>query len=142
MTISIKKIYIYFFLGISCFIIIGCSYAYKRDTIAYYEKIENVYQIEVTGKQRIGAHDPIQALFSFGVEEFKYIFLVPRIKGSVKGGEIPVRLGAYKYEGSIDFEGQIMNINLISSGDGKTKVKSILNGTYKLKLKRSLQHQK
>ncbi len=66
-------------------------------------------------------HDPISALMGRTYEATEVI-KVQKITGTVKGEEIPVDPGYYKYLGSIIFQGNKMTIDLYyDSLDDNTK---------------------
>jgi hypothetical protein len=107
----------------------GSSYNYKE---AHYTKTQNSYLIEVKGKRRLMAHDPISLLMG-KTYEAKQVFEVPRIEGIVKGSEIPRLPGYYKYVGTIKFENQSMVIDLYADNYDEKKKNVSWNGVYVLK---------
>jgi hypothetical protein len=109
----------------------GCGSVYNYKD-AYYTQLGDHYSIEVKGKRRLMAHDPV-AILKGETYEASATFLVPRIHGSVAGNEIPRPKGTYNYLGSISFENSSMVIDLYADNyDNKTKDKVSWNGKYHL----------
>lgn len=112
----------------------GCGSVYNYND-AYYTQLGDHYSIEVKGKRRLMAHDPVSILKG-GTYEESATFLVPRIQGTVAGNEIPRPKGTYKYLGSIYFDDASMVIDLYADNyDRKTRDKVPWNGRYHLKRK-------
>ena len=99
---------------------------------AFVTKDGSFYKIELKGVRYLMVHDPISALMG-RTYEATYVINVPRITGIVKGNEIPVKKGYYKYLGSITFSGDKMMVDLYYDNyDDKIKDPISWDGEYTL----------
>ena len=103
----------------------------RNDETALIYKMDSSYLIVLTGTRYLMVHDPISALLSKTYNE-TYKMIVPRIDGVVKGPEISVEKGYYRYEGQIEFKGNKMSINLYYDNMTKRKDALTWNGEYSL----------
>ena len=107
----------------------GCAKNYNNE-VATYIKVDNRYQIKLSGMRGNMAHDPISMIFR-GSSEVSETIVVPRISGVVKGSEIPTEKGYYKYLGLIRFNDGKMIIDLqYDNYDYKTTPDTGWNGSY------------
>ena len=112
-------------------ILAGCA-ENSNDEIAKYRKIDNDYEITLTGKRGNMAHDPISFIFR-GSSPSSLVVKVPRISGEVKGNEIPTKEGYYKYLGSINITDMKLIVNLSYDNTDDDKVTPLSwNGNYLL----------
>lgn len=88
-----------------------------------------LYKIEFKGVRYLMVHDPTSALMG-KTYEANYSISVPRITGVVKGDEIPVKKGHYKYLGTITFTKNRFIVDLYYDDNIKDPIS--WNGEYKL----------
>jgi len=113
-------------------LLVGCAES-SNNSVAFYKKVEGAYEITMVGKRAHMAHDPISFLFR-GSSPSKAILKVPRIKGNVKGEEIPVKKGYYSFVGDVDFIEHNMKVDLFYDDyDKNVKREYSWNGEYKLR---------
>lgn len=99
---------------------------------AYFEQHGTTYLVELKGKRRLMAHDPISALRGHTYEETLTMQL-PRIEGEIKGPEIPVESGKLRYTGRILIANGKMKVGLYYDDPGSsTRVALPWNGDYTL----------
>lgn len=100
---------------------------------AYIERVGEKSFIKLKGRRYLMAHDPISALKG---ETYEDSILIPigRIKnGLIRGEDIPVEEGYYKYRGTITVDNENLIINLLADNtDDKTLEPSSWNGEYRL----------
>jgi hypothetical protein len=121
------------FLIVLCFVTLAfaCS-ATGNDEQAFFSKQGQRYLVEMKGRRRLMAHDPVSALRGHTYEETLTIEL-PRIHGVVDGSEIPVKPGHLGYAGRVVITGQKMNVDLYYDDRAdKIKVPLPWNGDYTL----------
>lgn len=103
-----------------------------NDEHAYFAKHGPSYQVELKGRRRVMAHDPVSAVRGRTYEETLTMEL-PRIEGVIEGTEIPVRPGSLRYTGRVVITGSRMKIDLYyENRDDSTKVPLPWNGEYTL----------
>ena len=94
---------------------LGCSIfkGAKNSKYAYYTFKNNVYSIELSGQRTYMAHDPISAIKG-DTYPVQMIFIVPKIKGIIKGKDIisPKEDNVFEYLGEIKIHNGKMSINL------------------------------
>jgi len=113
-----------------------------NDEHAYFAKRGESYLVEMKGRRRLMAHDPLSAIRGQTYEETLTLEL-PRIEGMVDGGEIPVRPGYLRYAGRVVITGRKMNVDLYYDDRGDhTKVPLAWNGEYTLDEKVTTGHPK
>lgn len=108
---------------------------WSNNETATIKKVENHYQITMTGERALMSHDPISALKrETYTDTFKII--IPSTNGIIKGQEIPTKEGYYKMLGTVNIDKEKMNIDLYyDKSDDKTKDPLNWNGDYILKWK-------
>ena len=118
------------FLTAICFAALApaCSRAgnYER---AYYARHGATYFVEMKGRRRRLAHDPLSALRGRTYEETLTLEL-PRIEGAIDGAEIPARPGHLGYTGRVVITKVKMRVELYY--DDNTKHPLPWNGDYTL----------
>ena len=109
----------------------ACS-AVGNDERAYFAKHGSSYLVELKGRRRLMAHDPVSAVRGRTYEENLTIEL-PRIEGAIEGSEIPVRPGYLRYTGRVVITKDKMKVDLYyDNRDDNTKVPLTWNGEYTL----------
>lgn len=99
---------------------------------AIIESRENHFVLTVKGKRLKMAHDPI-SLFLRQTYEDSEAFVVPKKEGLIRGEEIPVGAGAYHFSGTLNIQGDRIEIELsVNNYDDKTTKSSNWNGQYDL----------
>lgn len=99
---------------------------------AYFKQHGTTYLVELKGKRRLMAHDPISALRGHTYEETLTMQL-PRIQGEVQGSEIPVPPDKLRYTGRIVLTNGKMKVELFyGNPDSSTRVALPWNGDYTL----------
>jgi hypothetical protein len=114
-----------------CFVtlVAACSGAGNYEH-AYFNKHGASYLVEMKGRRRLMAHDPVSAVQRRTYEEALTIEL-PRIEGVIEGAEIPVRPGYLRYAGRVAITGAKMKVDLYyDNPDENTKVPLTWNGDY------------
>jgi len=98
------------------------AYGYKRDGLSF---------IKIKGKRKLMGHDPGSVLFSETYED-SVILQVPSLNdGIIKGEEIPVRKGYYKYIGKILIQDDKVQVSLsYNNTDDKKMEPAAWNGKY------------
>lgn len=91
-------------------LVTACSRASNYEQ-AYFAKKDGKYLVELRGKRRLMAHDPISGIRN-GTYEDSLILRLPRIEGVIDGTEIPVRPGYLSYEGRVDITKDKMKVDL------------------------------
>ena len=118
------------FLTAICFAALAsaCSWTgnYER---AYYTQHGATYFVEMKGRRRLLAHDPLSALRGRTYEETLTLEL-PRIEGAIDGGKIPARPGYRGYTGRVVITKVKMRVELYY--DDNTKHPLPWNGEYTL----------
>jgi len=103
-----------------------------HDEHAYFVKHGPNYLVEMKGRRRLMAHDPVSAIRGRTYEETLTIEL-PRIEGVIDGAEISVRPGYLRYAGRVVITSRKMNVDLYyHDRDANTKVALLWNGEYML----------
>ena len=121
------------FFTATCFAILAaaCSGA-GNDERAYFAKHGPSYLVEMKGRRRLLAHDPISAARGRTYEETLTLEL-PRLEGVIEGTEIPVRPGYLRYAGRVVITKGKMRVDLYYDDPAdKTKVPLAWNGEYTL----------
>ena len=108
----------------------ACSDA-GNDQHAYFVKRGAGYLVEMKGRRRLMAHDPISAIRGRTYEETLTIEL-PRIEGVIDGAEIPVKSGYLPYAGRIVITDGTMKVDLYYKNDDGAKIALLWNGEYTL----------
>jgi hypothetical protein len=119
-----------FFIAFLPLLFVSCSggenyqeaYGYKQDGKAF---------IKIKGKRKLMGHDPGSVLSNENYED-SVILQVPSLRdGIIKGEEIPVRKGNYKYLGEILIKGDEAQVNLSYDNTDDKKVEpTSWNGKY------------
>ena len=120
-------------LIVLCFAVLvpACSRT-GNDEYAYFSKNGASYLVEMKGRRRLLAHDPLSAVRGRTYADTLTIEL-PRIEGIIQGAEIPVRPGKLRYVGRIVITTGKMSVDLYyDDRDGRTKVPLPWNGEYTL----------
>lgn len=103
-----------------------------NDEHAYFAKHGSSYLVELKGRRRLMAHDPVSAVRGRTYEETLTIEL-PRFEGVIEGAEIPVRRGSLPYAGRVVITRGKMKVDLYyDDRDSNTKVPLLWNGEYAL----------
>ncbi len=103
-----------------------------NDEHAYFTKHGPSYLVELKGRRRLMAHDPVSAVRGRTYEETLTLEL-PRIEGVIEGAEIPVRPGALRYVGRVVITRGRLEVDLYyDDRDENTKVPLQWNGEYAL----------
>jgi len=103
-----------------------------NDEHAYFAKHGPNYLVELKGRRRLMAHDPVSAVRGRTYEETLTIEL-PRIEGVIEGAEIPVRPGSLPYAGRVVITRGRMKVDLYYDNRDETpKVPLLWNGEYTL----------
>ena len=103
-----------------------------NDEHAYFTRHGPNYLVELKGRRRLMAHDPVSAIRGRTYEETLTIEL-PRIEGVIEGSEIPVRPGSLPYAGRVVITRNEMKVDLYYDDRGEnTKVPLLWNGDYTL----------
>ena len=109
----------------------ACS-ATGNDERAYFAKHGPSYLVELKGRRRVMAHDPVSAIRGRTYEETLTMEL-PRIEGVIEGAEIPVKRGYLRYAGRVVITKGKMRVDLYyDNRDDKTQVPLLWNGEYTL----------
>jgi hypothetical protein len=119
-----------FFIAFLSFLFVSCAggenyqeaYGHQQDGKAF---------IKIKGKRKLMGHDPGSVLSNETYEDI-VILQVPSLQdGTIKGQEIPVRGGRYKYLGEIIIEGDKVQVNLnYDNTDDKKIEPTSWNGEY------------
>ena len=72
---------------------------------------ESGYEITLSGKRGSLSHSLIRAMVEQTYEATQ-TFHAPRVSGVVDGADVPSEKGSYKYGGTLEFTGKILNVNL------------------------------
>ena len=99
---------------------------------AYYVRHGATYFVEMKGRRRLLAHDPLSALRGRTYEETLTLEL-PRIEGAIDGAEIPAAPGYLGYTGRVVITKAKMKVELYYDDDSKHPLP--WNGEYTLVLK-------
>jgi hypothetical protein len=109
----------------------GCA-GPSNDEHAYFTANGPTYRVEMKGRRRALAHDPISAVRGRTYEETLTLEL-PRIEGVIDGADIPVKPGHLRYSGRIVITQGKMNVDLYyDNRDDPKKVPLLWNGDYRL----------
>jgi len=73
--------------------------------------LESGYEITLSGKRGSLSHSLIRAMIDQTYEAAQ-TFHVPRVSGVIDGVDVPSAKGSYKYGGTLEFSGKILNVNL------------------------------
>ena len=115
-----------------CFATLVSACGTSNDEHAYFSKHGASYLVELKGRRRLMAHDPVSAIRGRTYEETLTIEL-PRIEGVIEGADIPVKPGFLRYTGRIVITGHKMKVDLYyDNRDENTKVGLLWNGEYTL----------
>ena len=99
---------------------------------AYFVKSGDRYQVEMKGRRRLMAHDPISGLRGRTYEE-TLIMDLPRIEGEIAGSEIPVPPDKLKYKGRVVITKAKMKLDLYYDNPGESVSRPLpWNGEYTL----------
>ena len=120
------------FIGICFATLVSACSGTSNDEHAYFVQDGPSYLVELKGRRRLMAHDPISAVRGRTYEETLTIEL-PRIEGVIEGGEIPVRPGSLRYAGRVVITRGKMEVDLYYENlDDNAKVPLLWNGEYTL----------
>ena len=107
----------------------ACS-ATGNDERAHFVKQGPNYVVEMKGRRRLMAHDPISAIRGRTYEETLTITL-PRIDGVIDGTEITPKPGYLPYVGRVVIAAGKMTVDLYyDDRDARTRVALLWNGEY------------
>ena len=121
---------VFFILLSFAILVLACSRT-GNDERAYFVKRGPSYLVEMKGRRRLLAHDPLSAIRGRTYEETLTIEL-PRIEGVIEGAEIPVRSGYLRYAGRVAITNRKMKVDLYYQGDANARVALLWNGDYTL----------
>jgi hypothetical protein len=109
---------------------ISCSGSDNYEEAFGYEQSGKSF-IKIKGKRKLIGHDP-GAVLSNETYEDSVIFQVLSLQaGTIKGGEIPVQKGHYKYLGQIIIDGKKVQVNLSYDNTDDKKIEpTSWNGEY------------
>ena len=122
-----------FLIAVCLATLAACSGA-GNDERAYFARRGEKYLVELRGRRRLLAHDPISAARG-GTYEETLTMELPRIEGVVEGAEIPVRPGYLRYTGRVAITGAKMKVDLYYDDGSKNPLP--WNGEYTLVRKES-----
>ncbi len=111
---------------------VGCSDA-RNFKEAAVQKIDGKICIKLFGKRKLMAHSP-KDLVSDNIYTDSLLIYIPGLKnGEIKGVEIPVDKGNYKFQGSVFVNDNrlIVKIFIVNTNE-KTLIPSDWNGSYVL----------
>jgi hypothetical protein len=99
---------------------------------AYFTKQGQSYLVEMKGRRRLMAHDPVSFIRG-GTYEDTLTIQLPRIEGVVEGAEIPVKAGFLRYVGRVEITKGKMEVDLYyDNRDERTRHPLPWNGEYTL----------
>ncbi|MES2670559.1 MAG: hypothetical protein V4673_09110 [Pseudomonadota bacterium] len=108
----------------------GCDRSHNYKEAAYFE-LDGRYTVTLSGKRMLMAHDPVSLILSKTYEEHLELDL-PRLSGTIRGDDIPVKSG-YEYTGTIEVSGTQMRVNLYyDNTDDEVSKPLSWNGQYVL----------
>ena len=110
-------------------LVTSCSIGRNYDD-AYVTRKDGKYLVQMRGKRRYHAHDPISGI-NPGTYEDGLVLELPRIEGVVEGSEIPVDPGRLSYGGRVVITNGKMKVDLYYVIDGPKDPLS-WNGEYTL----------
>ena len=120
------------FIALCCATLASACSGAGNDERAYFTRQGPSYLVEMKGRRRLLAHDPISAARGRTYEETLTIEL-PRLEGVIEGAEIPVRPGYLGYAGRVVITKGQMKVDLYYDDRAdKTKVPLAWNGEYTL----------
>ena len=96
---------------------------------AYFARKDGKYLVEMRGRRRLMAHDPISGIRG-GTYEATLSLELPRIEGVIEGPEIPVSPGYLSYVGQVAITKDKMKVDLYYNDD--TRHPLPWNGEYTL----------
>jgi hypothetical protein len=121
-----------FSIAIFSLLFVSCSgsknyqeaYCYQQDSKSF---------IKIKGKRKLMGHDPASVISNKTYED-SLVLQVPSLKdGIIKGEEIPVQPGRYKYLGQIVIDGNKVQVQLsYDNTDDKKSEPISWNGEYTL----------
>ena len=105
----------------------------KNYKVAYIIREKNLFFIKLTGKRELISHDP-QDIIKAKTYDDSLIIPIPSLKdGVVKGEDIPVKKGYYKYKGKLVINNKILEVSLFYDNYDDKKLEPLSwNGRYKL----------
>jgi hypothetical protein len=107
-----------------------------NDEHAYFTKHGQSYRVEMKGRRRLMAHDPISAVLGRTYEDTLTIEL-PTIEGVIDGSSIPVPSGHLRYAGRVVITDRKMKVDLYyDDRSDNAKVPLPWNGEYTLEQKK------
>ena len=103
-----------------------------NDERAYFARHGQSYLVEMKGRRRLMAHDPVSAIRGRTYEDTLTIEL-PRLEGTIDGSEIPVTPGKLRYLGQVVIARPKMNVDLYYDDPGDAGRRPLpWNGEYTL----------
>ena len=100
---------------------------------AYVIKDQNQLYIKLTGTRPVNSHNPGDVVSG---KTYNDSFLIPIIilkNGTIRGENIPVKAGYYKYKGKVSIEGEKLDVSLFHDNYDDKKLEPLSwNGKYKL----------
>lgn len=117
-------------LAILSLLFISCSGSENYEKAFGYDQNGKSF-IKVKGKRKLMGHDPGSVLSNETYED-SVIFQVPSLQaGTIKGEDIPVQKGRYKYLGQIIIDGDNVQVNLSYDNTDDKKIQpTSWNGKY------------
>lgn len=109
-------------------LVVACS-GVDNDEHAYFTRSGSKYLVELKGRRRLMAHDPVSAARGRTYEETLTLEL-PKLDGVIEGTEIPVGPGKLSYVGRVVITKGEMKIDLYY--DDSTRHALLWNGDYTL----------
>jgi len=105
----------------------------KNYKVAYIIREKNLFFIKLTGKRELISHDP-QDIIKAKTYDDSLIIQIPSLKdGVVKGEDIPVKKGYYKYKRELVIKNKILEVFLFYDNYDDKKLEPLSwNGRYKL----------
>jgi hypothetical protein len=134
LSTNMKGFIIFSFIAVTVFIIIillrGGATNYKD---AFIENYNDQIFIKLEGRRKQMVHDPISIILNKTYEDSLLIPLPALADGTIKGKDVSVEKGYYKYEGEIVINKKQAKVNLlINNTDDKKIEPSDWNGEYNL----------
>ena len=120
------------FFIIICLFVSSCERS-KNYKEAYISKEKNQLFIKLTGKRVLRPNNPEDIVIGKTYND-SLIIAIPTLKdGIIKGEDIPVAKGAYKFKGNLTIKGKYLEVSLlIDNYDDKKLVPLSWNRKYKL----------
>ncbi len=120
-------------LFVIIFLFVSSCEGNKNYKVAYIIREKNLFFIKLTGKRELMSHNP-QDIIKAKTYDDSLIIPIPSLKdGVVKGEDIPVKKGYYKYRGELVINNKILEVSLFYDNYDDKKLEPLSwNGRYKL----------